>query len=203
MDILIWPSVVLIIAIFFLLVYKKDISGLLSRVSGFKISSFNATTKQDLANKPLDSSSSDELMKMFDSKFLLEREKYIKDDLNNRGITEDKESIKVLIRHLAGTQVQLIFERIYAMIYGSQIIILQHLNTKSNGDTKETILPIYSSATQQYVEEYKNYPFDEYMGFLTNYSLVEKKNDRFFITHIGRDFLTFIAQTGKPIFKAY
>lgn len=203
MEFLVWPAVVLILVIFFLVFFKKEVSNLIARVSGVKMPGFKATTKQDVTNKPLDSASSDELMKYFDSKFLLDQEKRIKEDLKNRGINDETETIKVLTRHLAGTQVQLIFERIYTMIYGSQLLILQYLNTKTNGDTRESIIPSYNQVVEQYPETFKNYPFEEYMSFLLNFFLIEEKNNRLYITHIGRDFLTFITQSGKPLFKNY
>lgn len=142
-------------------------------------------------------------MKSFDSKFLLEQEKRIKEDLINRGIKDETETIKVLTRHLAGTQNQFFFERIYAMIYGSQLTILQHLNTRPNGETRESLIPYYNLAVQQFPETYKTYPFEEYMSFLTNFYLVECKDNSFYISHIGKDFLIFITQSGKALFKLY
>lgn len=203
MEIIVWPILVLILSVIFMLTFKKDISNLIARISGVKLPGFKATTEQEIINKPFDKVPSDELMKSFDSKFLLEQEKKITDDLRGRNIIEDVEKNKILIRFLAATQIQLTFERLYSHIYGSQLNILQSLNSNPNGDTKDAIIQIYSQASQMYPEVYKTYSFDDYIGFMINFNLVEQKNGRYHITYIGKDFLTFIIQSGKSLIRYY
>jgi len=59
---------------------------------------------------------------------IAEIEGRIKNELSERGLNTDGDTVKILIRHLAGTQILLSFEQIHSLIFGSQVFLLKKLN---------------------------------------------------------------------------
>lgn len=55
-------------------------------------------------------------------------ENNIKSELKEKNLDTEGETVRVLLRHLAGTQLILAFERVHSIIFGSQIYLLKELN---------------------------------------------------------------------------
>jgi hypothetical protein len=192
----VWPVTVLVIAIIFMLLFRKDISSLLARIQ--RIGRNGIHTLPSQVQKATErKSSAEELMRAFDSKTLLEQEKNIKKDLESRGLPSQQETIDVLVRHLAATQVALRFEFINKIIWGSQILILINLNSKPLGETLEILKPFYQEAAKTFPDVFANYTFDRYLDFLVSANLIIFQNGRYFITTVGRDFLGYLVATGQ------
>jgi hypothetical protein len=199
-----WPGAFLILGLVFIFVFKKAIFSLLMKIEKISkdgIQTGNIIQTQEEIKK---TTSADELMKSFDSIVLLDFETAIKKDLEIRNL-DDKKAIIILSRHLAATQLALRFEQIYISIWGSQINLLKHLNTRApRGDTKESIKSIfYDTAEMLYPEVYNLYTFEAYIDFLISNTLVLEDNNMFKITNLGRDFLIYLVQTGKSEARAY
>jgi hypothetical protein len=204
MQYLAWPGAFLIFALVFIFVFKKSITSLFMRVQKISkegIQTGDVTQIQENTDKK---SSAEELMRAFDSVVLLEGETLIKKDLEKRELN-DKEAIDILSRHLAATQLALRFEGIYSSIWGSQINLLKHLNSKAPlGDTVENIKSgYYDVAAMFYPDVYKSYSFDAYLYFLTSLTLIIKTDRGYGITNLGRDFLIYLVQTGKSESRLY
>ena len=138
-------------------------------------------------------------MRVFDSVSLRENEKRIKEDLENRNLSNPQEKIDVLVRHLAVYQLSYVFEYLNLAIYGSQISILQHLNSKPLGETLDAIRPFYTRAAEKYSETYTNYPFEDYLNFLVNLGFIQEKDERYLLTALGRDFLVYLVSSGMTV----
>lgn len=191
-----WPGVVLIVIIIFLFLFRRDISALLGRIQ--KISRNGIQVSSSQIQKATDQkSSAEELMRAFDSITLREQEKSIKKDLENKGLSSQQETIDILVRHLAATQMALRFEFINKIIWGSQVAILVNLNSKPLGETFEMLRPFYQEASKIYPEAFTNYTFDQYLNYLVSANLVILKDGKYFITTLGRDFLGYLVATGQ------
>jgi hypothetical protein len=89
------------------------------------------------------------------------------------------------------------YEKTYRIIFGSQIRCLRQLNVnKVLGATAQDI----ESYWKEYRERAKAisgaYEFDQFIGFLVNARLAEKRGDRYFITELGVGFLQWITAEG-------
>lgn len=91
-------------------------------------------------------------------------------------------------------------EKIYSLIYGSQIRMLQRLNY-SHTETKEELKLYYENASKNNPEGYKNYPYDSYLNFLIQNGLISIENENVSITYNGRDFLRYIVEANLTVEK--
>jgi|WetSurMetagenome_2_1015567.scaffolds.fasta_scaffold56119_2 hypothetical protein len=191
-----WPAAFLIIGIFFIIFFRKDISMLLARTEKIGKDGLVASTSE-LQKSDEKQSTAEELMRQFDSIVLLEQEKAIKSDLDSRGTLEPAETIDVLIRHLATTQITLLFEYINTLIWGSQIALLNYLNSKPQGEIIAALRPFYDFAAQFHPDVFENYLFEQYMNFIVSHKLIVQQTERYFITNLGKEFLRYLVATGR------
>lgn len=140
-----------------------------------------------------------ELMRSFDSVTLRLQENSITEDLEQRNLT-NPEAIEVLIRYLAVTQIELIFNEIDYLIWESQVELLRHLNS-SLGCPAEELRPFYHLAVSRSTnptEFISKQTFEQYLQFLTSYGLITELAGSYHISHFGRDFLIFLTAKGTP-----
>ncbi|MCK4738695.1 MAG: hypothetical protein KAT46_01985 [Deltaproteobacteria bacterium] len=188
-----WPISLIIVAVFFLFLFRKPISRLLEKTQ--KISKEGIEVAQVSQEKSLKKEPSfEKLMKTFDYATLPEREKLIESDLDK---LNPNEKIKVLIRHLATTQISLRLSDIERAIWGSQEGILNFLNSKATGVDVETVKSFYDVVAEESPEVFADYSFEKYLGFLLTAELIVEKNNQYVITSFGNDFLLYLVATGK------
>ena len=147
-----------------------------------------------------------ELMRALDSPTLSLQENAIKDDLKNRDLTEP-EAIEVLIRYLANAQITLVFNEIDQKIWGSQVELLQHLNS-SPGSSAEELRTFYNLAVYRSTnrELFREYTFEQYLQFLAYHGLITELTGSYFISQRGRDFLIFLTSqrgTKKRVIETF
>ena len=107
--------------------------------------------------------------------------------LKNLGV--DKET--ALLQALAASNLQGHFERTYNVIWGSQIAVLQQLNTLN--DVEEVALKsIYENARALYPALYSGDSFERWLAFLESQVLIERKDGRVSITQEGVEFMKYI-----------
>lgn len=92
------------------------------------------------------------------------------------------------------------FEKIYDIIYGSQIRLLQRLNY-SKTETKDELKFYYEIAVKNNPEGYKKYTYDNYLNFLYQNGLINIVNDNITITDAGKDFLRYIVEANLTVEK--
>jgi len=165
MQTLAWPGAVVIIAIAFMYLFRKQIGGFIDRI---KTISKNGvmTVNPQLQTISEKQSSTDILLEAFSSKVILSQEDAIKKLMEVQGIEGENKIIAFLLRLLAITRIGYLFEHINSVIWGSQIAILQHLNAKPDGESPMALMSFYNTAAQNWPDVFVNYSFSQYIGSL-------------------------------------
>lgn len=204
---LIWFTVlfpVLVLFIFFRLVTKYPHN--LYSPRDFRDDESFLNAMRDSQNKPAKGEESaaqiEDLMKFAEGFKIIEmQEKSIEADLTKRKLDYSSDTAKVLIHHLAASQVLQWFERTYAIIFGSQIMLLKLLNEKSLGYPFADVHIYYENIKNQYPVEYASWNVDNYLNFLFNSNLISKDGEMIRITDFGREFLVLLTKSGYSEFK--
>ena len=124
-------------------------------------------------------------------------------DLKKSTFANKDETINALVGSLATTQIRAAYERLYGAIFGSQIKLLIHLNTTTAPVNVNIINSFYTEASITFPEVYNKYSFDNYLNFLKDNNLIEKKETGYIITETGIGFLTFLTVEGFLLTKPY
>jgi len=95
-------------------------------------------------------------------------------------------------------------EKIYDLIYGSQIRLLQRLNHTTT-ETKDSLKFYYDNAVKTYPTAYEKYTYESYLNFLYSYGLIllEENNENVRITDAGKDFLRYLIEANLSLEKLY
>jgi hypothetical protein len=89
------------------------------------------------------------------------------------------------------------FEKTYRLIFGSQLYILQLIENSPGKKTDEaTLVALHNRTIWK-----RTYPFADYIGFLINTKLLEKKESIYFITTVGKNFLEYLRKNNIPLQK--
>lgn len=110
-----------------------------------------------------------------------------------------KETVEILTRHLANSQIVSLFNEINYRIWGSQVELLQHLNSSSGSSVTE-LKTVYDLAISRSLNPstFAKYTFEQYLQFLVSHKLVTEIDGSYFISQLGRDFLMYLIATGTP-----
>lgn len=122
----------------------------------------------------------------------------IKKQLNNFPAEEEKSRLMI---YAADCQLLADFERIYNLIYGSQIQALQMLSTNTSAD-----LSSFYETHKQKTEEALDVrlgSFQEWVRLLTDTGLLLKIENKFSLTNKGKAFLKFLENRGYYLLKAF
>lgn len=129
----------------------------------------------------------------------------IKDELKEKDLEIDSDTSTVLVRHLAGTQLMLEFERIHSVIFGSQIYLLKDLNSSiPDGLLKEEVYAHIERVRQHFSESLANWSNEQYLSFLySSILIVDGDGNTIHITNMGVEYLIWITRNGfrdnKPL----
>ncbi|MCC6718773.1 MAG: hypothetical protein IT555_12885 [Acetobacteraceae bacterium] len=193
-----WPLAAGLIAF----AYRSDIRSLLPRVSkaglsGVELDPIQSQQKVADSNKP--PGQLKQLPGLSRTLLIEEVEKNLHKELEE--IKED-DRITLLVRVLAQSRLETLFERIYRVIFGSQIDGLKKLKSMSSVSLDEA-RNFFETYRIKNPEVYTDYGFDGWIGFLINEKLIMLENDRVSITEIGRDFLTYLGARGLRLTKPF
>lgn len=138
------------------------------------------------------------------SKDTLDRiEELVKLETKLKSVNDCENKLKILIDYSKLLILLKSFERNYRQIYGSQLALLEHLNS-SKYETKTSLKFFYNKAVSNYPENYETYPYDNWFSFIVNLELIEVNDkEEVFITHFGKDFLKYIIDSGLTLNKDY
>ncbi len=211
LNVLAWPLVILFIVI----ILKESLRDLIKRIRrigndsvGIDASAnFEQTTENENPLSSLSYKSSNENIEKALGLFSQQTLDFFQNLVNKESkIDEIKKSSDreaVLFRYSQALYLVLHFNRIYSQIFGSQLDLLQALNG-SNSETKDTLRVFYKNAKSQNVKFYENYSYDQYLDYLKRVNLIqEETKNKVEITHLGRDFLKYIIESGMTIEKLY
>lgn len=186
------PAAILLIALFFFLLFRKQIIALINRIKGIKVPGGVSLDLVEQRSTPEVNprTEAELLMRQFDNVLILQTEENIRADFRQKNLL-GVEGIPVLIRYTAALSIAYNFLDIYRIIFGSQIRLLDHLNTQQ-GQPIEALRVFYDSGASLYPE----YSFEQWVGYLRGQSLINDNNGLISITLKGREFLVFVTQLG-------
>lgn len=194
-----WPLAIVVIAFLF----KSDLKLLLPRIreagpTGVK---FDPIASQQKAG----SEAADDLTELKDLPGFSRTEAIAAVERNLRASLQQIDEGKrfdVLVRVVAEARLVAFFERIYGLIFGSQIQLLRLLNIENL--KIDAVKAFFDTVQAQYPEVFnKSDAFDSWLGFLIGNGLVRRSGDEVEITEYGRDFLVFLTGQRLPENKQY
>jgi hypothetical protein len=201
-----WPFAALLFGIVFLVLFRSRISEFISRVRsvGKDGVSTQAPAERSIEQQADAPTSKDiqSLLQTFDSPALLNQEKMIFADLKARGLDTDSDTTKVLVRHLARTQLNLGCEFVYRLIFGSQIALLKRVNSAPGGLTDNEAKQFYELITERHREIFPVDDSGPFFEFLIRQGLILRDGGRFHISGFGKEFLAWLVQSGVSEYKA-
>lgn len=130
-----------------------------------------------------------DLMKLPISATALERETFIEQQLQTFDLKDDKEKIAALTRALATTRIEMEFNNVSGVIFGSQITLLVQLSSTKLGIPITKAEEIYEQAQNTFSALHENRSFSDWLDYLLAHNLVVQKDNNLDITQTGTDFL--------------
>lgn len=193
-----WPVVSLIFAAVFIILFRSPINTFISRIRSAGKDGVRLDASPDAQGEKQKSEIVQELMDVGSSEVREEVEAIIKNELKAKNLETEGDTIKILIRHLAATQMALDFEQVYSLIYGSQIFLLKKLNEVSGqGKPRSYVENHYQEVKKLYPEFYQNWDINNYLDFLLSRTLVITHGEQYHITKKGQEFIVWLARIGR------
>jgi hypothetical protein len=201
MQYLAWPLAALLFAVIFLLMFREQIAGFLTRVKsvGRHGVSTLAPSGQRSVEQQADAPTSREvqdLLQTFDPPALRHEEQLLLADLQNRRLDSTSDTTTILVRHLAKTRLLLHCEFVYRLIFGSQIALLKSFNTRGGSIPEADAHQFYRNVASSYPDVFPADQPEPYLDFLIRQNLIFRQDGHFLITDFGREFLVWLAQSG-------
>jgi hypothetical protein len=137
------------------------------------------------------------------SEYVTFREAQIEQALEAAGVAGDAgQKSRVLLAVAASSAMAADFNRLYSLIFGGQLKILQALN--AGALPTDRLTPFYEAAATQHPEFFASYRFEQYLDFLTRQELILRQpdDDNIAITLKGRTFLVYCAHEGISLERA-
>lgn len=137
-----------------------------------------------------------ELQKTYQSSVIHTEETTIKSQLIEAQLTSDQ-AVNVLIYHLAYANLAVKLLAIDKLIFEEQVKLLLYLNTRFKPCSESDLLAFY--------EEWKkknsavDYPFRNFLDFLSQHRLVFQTLDGYTIAPIGKEYLAFLVRIGRSL----
>jgi hypothetical protein len=194
-----WPGVVLALALLVIFLFRAQLAVFLSRVTSIGKEGLKTGPVTGQQTQPDRTKQAQELMRALDSAALVEQERVIKADLEKRGLEHTGETVDVLVRYLAQSQLAVAFEEVYRVIFGSQIYILKRAN--ENRVLNRTVIEGHFRHTQTLFPEFADWDVDRYMSFLLTRGLLQRTGDDYLITTLGTEFLGWMVRIGAGEYK--
>ncbi len=196
-----WEITVPLTCFLIAILFKKPFSNLINKLEKIKIKEWTFKSNNQESNSESNSEIVQNLLdRMGNSGLIQDQEERICAELKEKKLDTSGDTTKVLIRHLAGTQILLTFEQIHALIFGSQIRLLEKLNECVNT----------GGMSSEYIEEYflsvkefnprtilDKWDSKEYLRFLFDYTLIMQKENQYHITQLGHEYLVWIPRASK------
>jgi hypothetical protein len=195
-DALIWPAVAIICAIVLgiaaLFLLRPALMRLIDRISkaGKDGVSFEGSQERGEVKPP--ALSFPELMKEPIYASILAREDYLKEQIHLLNLQNSEEKMSVLTRIAARSRVEMEFNNLSNIIYGSQVAVLVQLSSTHTSIPLSKFESIYDQAKDKFQAMYEKRSFEEWFRFLTNNNLVVQRETNIEITQYGSDFLKYL-----------
>ncbi|MEZ9200243.1 hypothetical protein [Shewanella sp. 10N.286.54.B9] len=133
-----------------------------------------------------------------DSIVINEYEEHIKRDLKARNLDCENDTAKVLIKHLAGTQISLNFEALNQDIFTSQIELLRILNDAiPDGKAPVFVDEFAQNIIIKNSDVLKEWTPKSYLEYLYSKQLIVNEESNVRITNIGVEYLSWLVKSGR------
>lgn len=196
-----WPLLVFIIVLLFL----KPLKALINRITNIgygdkSIQASNQIAADEEATREW--SRVERALGLFRPETIEMFENAVKKETSYEDLPTAQEKIERLKNYSVILYVIKHFESIYSSIFGSQIRILEKLNTL-NPETTESLKVFYDNAKERYPDFYEDYTYEQYLNFLFSFNLIREDEGKVSLTILGIDFLKYLAETNKNLYKGY
>lgn len=190
-------------AIFFGLILRGEIKGLLARVTKIGKTGIEALPSVQVppqtGHSPglskfddIDSISSDVLgvyLDAFDA------------EMRKRDISGPDERLVFLKKIAAGSVARLAFEKIYGAIFGSQIFALEFAVSTPAGTSESDLRKFFETGKKQDPQLYVERPFEMWLGFLVSANLLVRDGLLYKVTTSGKEFLRYLVEASYTKIK--
>ncbi|MEW6648021.1 MAG: hypothetical protein AB1450_12545 [Pseudomonadota bacterium] len=196
-----WHHLTFIFAVIFIFAFRSPLSNLIRRTT--KIDKEGLVAEPSAESQREDTKTSTEAVQQLldvvgNSIVINEQEQSIKNELTAKGLPSDTNTAKVLIKHLAGAQLLLAFERIHSSIFGSQIFLLKKLNeVAGQGRNTDFVHKHIDRVKELYPDNLGSWTYEQYLNFLFAQLLITKNDNQIHITNLGVEYLTWVARNGR------
>jgi len=186
---------VTVIIIAFFIIFHRQIIGLFPRVKSIGKGLVVLDSDQQKSKTEVDpQKEAESLMRQLDSVLIRETEDIIRGELGKKNLL-GTEAVPVLIRYVAALSIAYSFSEVYRIIWGSQLNLLDYINSQ-RPQPSEALKVFYNSGAMQYPLIYSGYSFEQWLGFLKDQLLIREDGGLINITIRGREFLTYLTTTG-------
>ena len=190
-------ATILAFAIFFVVFFQTEVRAAIGRVQkiGKDGVSLKETRMPNQEERPVP------FEQQFDahsrSPVQVKREEQIRAELTHRGLVNDEEKVKLLIRALATNIIQSDCERTSLLIFGTQLELLVEINSRNQGMKLSDIRQWYVETVQPNHPGLVEYPFEDFVGFLYRQGIAKLEGDAVKVTEFGVEFLQYLVRTGQ------
>ena len=211
LRLIIWPGLVAAVIWF----YRKEIRGKLANVTSVKggenvsVEFAPAMSEQQKAsagtpNKPEITGNHQEFEKVkaeaSSSSLVKQRAAQLLENLQKATFT-DPQKMELGALVVAGLQVENYFWKAYNFIFGTQIALLQELNSRPLPE--QAVQAYFEGVKARFPDVYSTATRDGYLAFLVNYGLIQTIEGQSAITEQGRECLVWLAKSqlspNKPL----
>jgi hypothetical protein len=193
-----WPIAIIII----LLIFRKPIVDLFNKITKIGYGQSSLEIQQSKAEKQQIKKISkvEKALGIFRSETLDFFRNAVVQETELDNAVNDAEKIERLTNYSIALYIIKNFEYIYNLIFGSQILILQQLNTLVHED-KTSLKRYYDYAKNSNPGFFETYSYEQYLSFLFVAGLIKEEDGRIIITLYGNDFLKYLIETSKDMSK--
>jgi len=184
LKVLTWPLIV----VTFIFIFKEEIGNFLNEMSEISLFGGKAKRERTPPQQKVEGSKNPDA----ENYSLLEEYKSLSSNLSN--------NVETLKKDLSQRDIELDFERIYVLIFRSQMYLLKLLNDA--GSLSLDYLQQHYAQVQKINRGLENWPLAQYLTYLFNNGLMEIKEDRYLITEKGKFFINYIENVRKYLIDA-
>jgi hypothetical protein len=195
-----WPHFAFAFGLVFLLVFHEQLRALLGRITSIDKTGIKTYVNPEIQREdPNKIEAAQELLLAIGNTVVLQDiEGRIRGELTARQLVVEGETTKVLIKYLAAAQVGLEFEQIQNLIFGSQIFLLKKLNEVTGQGQLPTLVEAHFEEVQSmFPDSFADWSLEKYLYFLFERNLVVHQDCRYHITNLGKEYLVWMARTGR------
>ena len=195
-----WPHFAFAFGVVFLLVFHAQLRALLGRITSIDKTGIRTQPNPEIQREdPKKLEAAQELLLAIGNTVVLQDiEGRIRNELTARQLSVEGETTKVLIKYLAAAQVGLEFEQIQNLIFGSQIYLLKKLNqVTGQGQSLALIESHFEHVQKMFNDSFADWTVGKYLHFLFERQLIVLQDGRYHITNLGKEYLVWMARTGR------